>query len=75
MLTVLKVYILVAQTRESVTLGQGLQIDVGFEGETQALMRAVAVVDFVQGTVKERKGYWAVARELLTVVKPVESSV
>ena len=75
MLTVLKVYILVAQTRESTTLGQGLQIDVGFGGETQALMRVVVVVDFVQGTVKERKGYWAVARELPTVVKPVESLV
>ena len=75
MLTALKVYILVAQTRESATLEQGLQIDVGFGGETQALMRAVVVVDFVQGTVKERKGHWAVARGSLTVVKPVESSV
>ena len=75
MLTVLKVYILVAQTRESTTLEQGLQIDEGFGGETQALMRAVVVVDFVQGTVKERKGYWAVARELLIVAKPVGSSV
>lgn len=75
MLVVLKVYILVAQAQELTTLELGLQIDGEFGGETQASMRAVVGAGFVQGIVKEKKGYWMVARELLIAVKLMESLV